>query len=135
MLTPDERHELEQLAGPETNDESIRLRAKIILSWAAGETGERSAELLETSRRTVSKWRGRFRQHGVAGLVDRPRPGAPRSIDEAKIQALLRLQGSPPPHGRRRWTTRMLAERTGLSQSTVVRIARDRTRNRSIVSE
>lgn len=129
MLTREERRELEQLSGPDNSDETIRLRAEIILGWAAGETGEQSAERLETSRRTVSKWRGRFRQHGVPGLVDRPRPGAPRSIDEAKVEALIRLQDSPPPHGRQRWTTRLLAERTGLSQSTVVRIARDRGRS------
>jgi transposase len=125
MLTPSERLELNRLASPENLDETLRLRAHIVLSWAAGATGEESARLLETSRRTVSKWRTRFRKGGVDALVDRPRPGAPRSVDEHKISLLLRLQNSPPPSGKSRWTTRLLAQHTGLSQSTVVRISRD----------
>lgn len=125
MLTPSERLELGQLAADDYPDETIRLRARIILSWADGATGEESAASLETSRRTVSKWRGRFREDGIDGLVDRPRPGAPRSIDDAKIAQLLHLQNSPPPSGKARWTTRLLAEHTGLSQSTVVRLSRD----------
>jgi transposase len=124
MLSPSERLELEQLASPDNPDETLQLRAQIILSWANGATGEQSAAALSTSRRTVSKWRGRFREAGVEGLVDAPRPGAPRTIDERKIAELLRLQNSPPPQGRSRWTTRLLAEHTGLSQSTVVRISK-----------
>jgi transposase len=125
MLSPSERLELNRLASHENLDETLQLRARIVLSWAAGDTGEESARLLETSRRTVSKWRSRFRKGGVDSLVDRPRPGAPRSIDDEKIAELLRLQNSPPPSGKSRWTTRLLAQHTGLSQSTVVRISRD----------
>jgi transposase len=125
MLTPSERLELNRLASVDNLDETLQLRARIVLSWAAGATGEESARLLDTSRRTISKWRSRFREGGIDALLDRPRPGAPRSIDEEKIAELLRLQNSPPPSGKSRWTTRLLAQHTGLSQSTVVRIARD----------
>lgn len=125
VLTPAQRRDLEQLASAYTPDEAVRLRARIILSWAEGLTGEHSARLLDTTRRTVSKWRSRFREGGVQALWDRPRPGAPRTISELQISELLRLHRSPPPRGKPRWTTRMLAQRTGLSQSTVVRISRD----------
>ncbi len=124
MLTPSERLELNHLASVDNPDETLRLRARIILSWVEGATGEQSASLLETSRRTVSKWRTRFREDGIDGLVDRPRRGAPRSIDEAKIAELLNIQNTPPPSGKTHWTTRLLAQHTGLSQSTVVRLAR-----------
>jgi transposase len=124
-LTPTQRQDLEQLASAHTPDDAVRLRARIILSWANGLTGEHSAKLLDTTRRTVSKWRTRFRQGGVDALWDRPRPGAPRTISEWQITELLRLHQSPPPQGKPRWTTRMLAQHTGLSQSTVVRISRD----------
>ena len=124
LLTPSQRLELNRLASPNNLDEALQLRARIVLSWAAGATGDESARLLETSRRTVSKWRSRFREGGVDALFDRPRPGAPRSIDDEKIAELLRLQNSPPPPGKSRWTTRLLVQHTGLSQSTVVRIAR-----------
>ncbi|KIG15065.1 Mobile element protein [Enhygromyxa salina] len=122
-LTPQQRLELMRLSSPETRDEAVRVRAHIILSWAAGATGAQSAALLETSRRTISKWRARFDEGGVDALWDRPRPGAPPTISEGKVTELLRLRQSPPPVGAPRWTTRMLAKRTGLSQSTVVRIA------------
>ncbi|PRQ05025.1 hypothetical protein ENSA5_04510 [Enhygromyxa salina] len=124
-LTSKQRLALLRLASSETPDETVRLRAKIILRWAAGDTGAQSAAQLGTSRRTVSKWRARFREGGVVALWDRPRPGAPRTISQRKIAELLRLRQSPPPHGKPRWTTRMLAQRTGLSQSTVVRVARN----------
>ncbi|MFO7566537.1 MAG: helix-turn-helix domain-containing protein [Enhygromyxa sp.] len=127
-MTPSERLELNRLASFDNPDENLQLRARIVLSWAAGATGDESARLLETSRRTISKWRRRFREGGVDALSDRPRSGAPRSIDPAKIAELLRLQDSPPPSGKSRWTTRLLAQHTGLSQSTVVRISRDHRR-------
>jgi len=125
MLTPSERAELNHLGSSANPDEILRLRALIILSWAAGATGEDSARLLETSRRTVSKWRGRFREGGVAALSDRPRAGAPRIIEESKIAEVLELLESPRPPTGARWSTRKIAEHTGLSQSTVARIARD----------
>lgn len=124
VLTPTDLRELNLLASIDNLDENLQLRARIVLSWAAGATGDESAALLATSRRTVSKWRSRFRAGGVAALYDLPRSGAPRQIERKKIAELLRLQNSPPPRGKTRWTTRLLAERTGLSQSTVVRIAR-----------
>lgn len=124
MLTPSQRLELNRLASVDNPDETLRLRARIVLSWAAGATGDESAKLLATSRRTVSKWRSRFRAGGIDALFDLPRPGAPRIIADEKVAELLRLQNSQPPGGRSRWTTRLLAEYTGLSQSTVVRIGR-----------
>lgn len=124
VLTRSERLELIHLAS-DRRDETVRLRARIVLSWAGGATGDESAAWLETSRRTVSKWRTRFRDGGVDALFDLPRQGAPRLIADAKIVELLRLRSSPPPPGKPRWTTRLLAQHTGLSQSTVVRIARE----------
>lgn len=123
-VSPTERRVLEQFAAADSADENVRLRARIILAWADGISGQESAELLCTSRRTVTKWRARFARGGVEALWDRPRPGAPRTIPQNAVAELLRLRQSPPPYGKPRWTTRMLAEQTGLSQSTVVRLAR-----------
>jgi transposase len=123
-VPPTQRRILEQFAAADTSDENVRLRARIILAWADGISGQVSAELLSTSRRTVTKWRARYTRGGVEALWDRPRPGAPRTISQQAVAELLRLRQSPPPYGKPRWTTRMLAEQTGLSQSTVVRLAR-----------
>lgn len=122
-LTTSQRLELLRIVTTR-EDEALRLRALIILSWAAGATGAQSAALFEISRRTVSKWRSRFREFDVAGLQDRPRPGAPRRLPPRKLDELERLRQSPPPTGQPRWTTRLLAQRTGLSQSTVARMVR-----------
>jgi transposase len=120
-----QRRVLEQFAASDAADENVRLRARIILAWVDGISGQLSAELLSTSRRTVTKWRARFARGGIEALWDRPRPGAPRTISQNAVAELLRLRQSPPPYGKPRWTTRMLAEQTGLSQSTVVRLARE----------
>ncbi|EDM81715.1 ISXoo16 transposase [Plesiocystis pacifica SIR-1] len=125
QLSAEDRVALEKLADPNSEDETLRLRARIILSWARGATGMESAAELDTSRRTVTKWRTRFRKGGVAALSDRPRPGAPRTVRDEQIAEVLRLRSAPPPAGKSRWTTRMIAKETGLSQSTVVRIARE----------
>jgi len=121
-LSQSQRRVLEEYAAPDAPDENVRLRARIVLAWADGISGERSALQLSTSRRTVTKWRARFAEGGVQALWDRPRPGAPRTISEQAVEQLQRLRQSPPPYGEPRWTTRMLAQQTGLSQSTVVRL-------------
>ena len=126
QLTPHQRLELLRIASSTNEDESLRMRALIVLSWADGATGAQSAALIGTSRRTVSKWRTRFRRQGIAGLQDRPRPGAPRRVPDVKIDELERLRQTPPPQGKPRWTTRMLAKHTGLSQSTVARVVAKR---------
>ena len=116
---------LRELVGPHTPDHALRLRAQIILSWHAGMTAIESAEHLGVSRKTVGKWRSRFNEVGVEGLYDRPRRGAPSSISAARVSEVLRLlRDCQPPRGKARWTTRMVAQKTGLSQSTVVRINR-----------
>ena len=122
VLTPHQRLELLRIASSPREHEPLRIRALIVLRWAEGATGAQSAALLGTSRRTVSKWRTRFREYGVDGLHDRPRCGAPRRVPAIKIAELERLRQSPPPQGKPRWTTRMLAQHTGLSQSTVARM-------------
>ena len=104
---------------------AVRLRAEIVLAWVNGESGEATATRLGTSRRTVSKWRSRFRQGGIEALHDRPRPGAPRRVDDSTIAEVLRLRRSSPRAGGSTWSTRRIAQRTGLSQSTVVRITRE----------
>jgi transposase len=125
-LSAHQRRVLEQIADSLETDAVICIRAQFILDWADGLTGNECAELRGTSRRTVSKWRNRFRIGGIAALADRPRPGAPRVIPRDMADELERLRQSPPPPGSSRWTTRLLAKHTGMSQSTVVRLDRER---------
>ena len=74
------------------------LRARIILAAAQGATKVAIARSLNTTRGTVGKWRQRFAAHRLDGLLDEPRPGAPRKIGDAQIEAILArtLETRPP---------------------------------------
>ena len=131
VLTDGERDRLaawadDPSAGP------LALRARIVLACAAGQPGlaagrpvARVAAELGLSRDTVRKWRSRFLAMRLAGLRDAPRPGAPRTITDEQVAGVIaRRLLEAPPAGRRRWSTRLMAAETGMSQSAVSRIWR-----------
>jgi transposase len=105
--------------------QALALRARIVLACAKpGATNSRVAEDLGVSRPTVATWRRRFAERGPDGLLDEPRPGAPRKITDEQIeQAVITTLEATPPNATH-WSTRSLAAATGLSQSAVVRIWR-----------
>ena len=84
------------------------------------------ADRTGTSRPTVLKWRGRYEQSGVGGLKDDPRPGRAAVIDEVAVLAeTLADKGKPPAHlGVTHWSTRLMAQRLGISFASVARIWR-----------
>ena len=84
------------------------------------------ADRTGTSRPTVLKWRGRYEQSGVDGLEDDPRPGRAAVIDEVAVLAeTLADKGKPPAHlGVTHWSTRLMAQRLGISFASVARIWR-----------
>ena len=73
---------------------------------------------------TVGKWRARFVEHRLDGLLDEPRPGAPRKISDAEVERAITMTLETMPEGATHWSTRLLSQRTGLSQSAVSRIWR-----------
>src|SRR5215472_10192729 len=131
VLTDGERARLAAWAD-DPSAGSLALRARIVLACAAGPPGlaagrpvARVAAELGLSRDTVRKWRSRFLAMRLAGLRDAPRPGAPRTITDDQVAGVIaRLLLEPPPGGRRRWSTRLMAAETGMSQSAVSRIWR-----------
>src|SRR5262247_1683679 len=116
---------------------ALALRARIVLACAAGPPGQPGgrpasavAAELGLSRDTVRKWRSRFLAQRLAGLRDAPRPGAPRTItDEQAARVIARALLEAPPAGHRRWSTRLMAAETGMSQSAVSRIWRQAGRS------
>jgi transposase len=77
---------------------------------------------LRVTPQTVGKWLARFAARRTAGLADEPRAGAPRSISDTLVQAvLMKTLHEPPPQGTR-WSSRRLAAVLGVSQRTVLRI-------------
>ncbi len=73
---------------------------------------------------TVGKWRERFREFGMDGLLDEPRFGAPRKITDRQIEEVVTKTLESMPANSTHWSTRLMAEETGLSQNAIVRIWR-----------
>jgi transposase len=101
---------------------SIAQRARIVLLAAEGLANNAVAAKLDINQATVVKWRKRYVERGVDGLIDEPRPGAPRTItDEAVEDIVVRTLEQAPPDATH-WSTRDLAKRTAMSASSVGRI-------------
>src|ERR1700736_3482325 len=121
-LDPADKEKLELLARRPKTAQRVALRARIVLRAAEGLANQDIAHRLGVTGATVGKWRERYRARGMEGLSDEPRPGAPRSITDAKVEeAVTRTLESLPP-GATHWSTRSLAAEVGLSQSAVVRV-------------
>jgi transposase len=105
-------------------DARLAQRACLVLALSEGASETETARRCRVSAQTVGKWYGRFEARRLDGLLDDPRPGAPRRISDSDIEHVLALMRSAPPGGAPRWTTRSLARETGLSQTAVSRIWR-----------
>src|SRR2546429_2023337 len=123
-LTDDERETLERWARRPTTAQALAQRARVILACAADETNTRVARHLRLTKQTVGKWRSRFLAKRLDGLLDDPRPGAPRTISDARVEDVVTLTLETKPRDATHWSTRAMAARCGLSQTTVSRIWR-----------
>src|SRR5215471_3104074 len=104
--------------------QALALRARIVLGCAAGLSNKAVAAHERVTPQTVGKWRRRFVEHDLDGLLDEPRPGVPRKIDDCKVESVIvqTLESRPP--GATHWSTRSMARRSGISTSSVGRIWR-----------
>ena len=124
-LDASEREQLESWARRRRTAAGLATRSRIVLAAADGENNSAIARRLAVGRPTVAKWRSRFAAARLAGLLDEPRPGRPRSIDDARVEELIvRTLESAPPDGGTHWSTRQMATTVGLSQASVSRIWR-----------
>ncbi len=124
VVSAEQREELERWMRRRSTAQSLALRARVILACADGGNNKDVAGRLEISRMTVGRWRSRFIRHGLDGLLDEPRPGAPRRISDATVEKAVTLTLETKPKDATHWSTRSLAKRTGLSRSSVGRIWR-----------
>lgn len=123
-VTIEQRETLQQWARRPKTAQSLALRARIILACAEGGADVEVAKRLGINRLTVGKWRRRFAERGEGGLLDEPRPGAPRSIMDADVERVLAKTLESKPRDATHWSTRSMAEATGMSQSAISRIWR-----------
>ncbi len=124
VLSEAERVELTSLAARRNTGQALALRARVVLGCAEGVRNKDVAARLQIDRATVGKWRRRFVEHRVDGLRDEPRSGAPRTIEDERIEAVIvRTLESTPPDATH-WSSRGMSRACGLSVSTVQRIWR-----------
>ena len=124
VLTAEERETLARWARRPKTAQAVAQRARIVLSCAAGQTNDAVARDVGVTRQTVGRWRSRFVTKRVDGLLDEPRPGAPRQISDAAVERVVRLTLETTPPEATHWSTRAMAKRCGLSQTAVSRIWR-----------
>jgi transposase len=124
VLTEPERDELGRLARRSRSARRVAFRAKIVLACASGISNTAVAAKLRTSNQTVGLWRKRFLERRIDGLLDEPRPGRPREIEDAKIEDVVIQTLETTPKGATHWSTRQMAEKSGLSHMTISRIWR-----------
>ena len=112
-LAQEDGETLRQWIRASTTEQRLALRARIVLAAAQGETTTGIARREKVRTATVSRWRQRYAQQGLAGLQDAPRPGPQRRYTEATQQRVLKQLDQPPPPGYARWKGRLLAEALG----------------------
>jgi transposase len=123
-LSSEDRTQLQQWARRGKGARSLALRARIVLRCNAGRSNREVARALGVTTQTVGKWRTRFAARGSHGLLDEPRPGAPRSISDELVEAVLAKTLHERPPDAKRWSRRRLASALGISQRAVLRISR-----------
>ena len=123
-LSGAERRELEARSRRRKIARADALRAGVVLLAADGLTNVAIAERLAITRLTVATWRKRFAAKRLDGLVDEPRPGAPRKLGDDKIAEVVTATLETMPADATHWSTRSMAEASGVSASTVHRIWR-----------
>ncbi len=122
-LARSEKRRLVLLAENPTTPPRVARRARIVLQAALGTENREIARALRTSPRTVGLWRRRFLADRVPGVeIDAPRPGRPPTVPTTTIELILRAGRGAPQPGARSWSSRRLAERFGVSKTTVQRI-------------
>jgi transposase len=122
VVTAVERAALAQWARRPKTAQALAQRARIVLACATGASNRAVAARLRVTQQMVGKWRARFVARRLDGLLDEPRPGTPRRITDVQVEAVVRDTLETTPHDATHWSTRAMAARSGLSQTTIRRI-------------
>jgi transposase-like protein len=125
ILTAQERQQLQSWARRHSSAQALALRCRIVLACADPNlTRSEIAEQVGCNPATVTKWRRRFAERRLDGLVDEPRPGAARTISDETVEAVVIDTLEQTPKGASHWSTRSMAARHRLSRQTVSEIWR-----------
>src|ERR1039457_7062145 len=123
-ITDEDRGKLSMIARRPKSAQAMAMRARIVLRCGEGASNSEVARKLHITSPTVGKWRERFREFGLDGLLDEPRVGAPRKITDRQIEEVVTKTLESMPANSTHWSTRLMATETGLTQNAIVRIWR-----------
>src|SRR4051794_26778975 len=121
-LTAEEREQLQRWARRATSAQALAMRSRIVLACAQGRSNTAVADDLGVSVQMVGKWRARFVEARLDGLADDPRPGRPSSITGEQVEDIVVATLESTPANATHWSRAKMAERTGLSRSSIGRI-------------
>ncbi len=124
ILTEEERKYLVGLTRRSKTAQHLALRARIVLACADGLDNKTVAAKLGTAPATTGRWRRRFVEERLDGLLDEPRPGVARTISDEKVEEVIVKTLESTPRGVTHWSTRQMAKQVGLGRTTVSRIWR-----------
>ncbi len=124
IVSPSERKRLEAWTRRRKTAQALATRARIVLLCASGMQNIDVAETLGVSNQMVGKWRKRFIDQRIDGLLDEPRPGAPRRVSDEEIEQVVVRTLETTPRDATQWSVRSMAKATGISPTTVHRIWR-----------
>ena len=122
ILSDEEREQLLRWSRRAKSSQVLALRSRIILGCGEGLDNKSVAEQVACSTNTVSKWRARFVADRLDGLVDEPRPGRPPTITADQVEEIVVATLEATPKNATHWSRAKMAERSGLSKSTIGRI-------------
>lgn len=122
VLNDVEQEQLLAWARRRKTAQALAMRAQVVLACAQGTPNKAVAARLRVTPQTVCKWRNRFAEQRLDGLLDAPRSGAPRTIGDAKVDAVIARTLETVPPNATHWSTRNMAREMGLSQTAVTRI-------------
>lgn len=124
VLSEQEREQLVRWSRRRTSSQALALRSRIVLACAQGADNKSVAAELGCAAATVGKWRARFVEDRLDGLTDEPRPGRPPSVSIDQVEDVVVATLEQTPKDATHWTRAKMADRTGLSKSTIGRIWR-----------
>jgi transposase len=102
--------------------QALAMRSRVVLLAADGMSNTAIATQLSVTLQTVGKWRQRYLDMGLDGLVDEPRPGTSHKLSDQDVERVLALTMESTPADATRWSTRSMAKRAGLSRASIHRI-------------